>query len=228
MKDFTIHTKQDLEDAVNTLGFLPFFENSVPGFSVEEHVDRSCWWHGTSGEGFWPVWEWKGPVVKETGCAYGKFFEHKAAFVSAEWFPDFANYRRDGYDMDARYDDGLAAKKDLELWETVRDGGPLLTQELKLAAGYGKGGKKGFETVIPRLQAQCYVTVADFVYRTDKNGNRFGWGVSQYDTPENQFGQPFCDAVYAREPAESLERLLAHFHKLLPDASDTALRKFLG
>ncbi len=30
-------------------------------------------------------------------------------YVSAKWFPDFANYRRDGYDFDARFEDGLAS-----------------------------------------------------------------------------------------------------------------------
>lgn len=38
---FTIQTKQDLIDAVNELGFLPLFENSIPGFSVEENVEPS-------------------------------------------------------------------------------------------------------------------------------------------------------------------------------------------
>ena len=55
--------------------------------------------------------------IRETGCAYGKFFENKAVFISKEWFPDFANYRRNGYDFDARFDDGLAAYKDKELFE---------------------------------------------------------------------------------------------------------------
>ena len=103
---FTIKTKQDLVDAVERCGFLPLFENSIPGFSVEENVDPAIWFGSEEGP-----WEWKGPVIRETGCAYGKFFEQKAAFISREWFPDFANYRRDGYDFDARYDDGLADRK---------------------------------------------------------------------------------------------------------------------
>ena len=113
--DFTIRTKQDLIDAVETYGFVPLFANSVPGFSIEEHVAEEVWFnHDTEG-----VWEWKGPVIQATGCAYGKFFEHKAAFISKEWFPDFANYRRDGYDFDARYDDGLASYKDKELFDLL-------------------------------------------------------------------------------------------------------------
>ena len=40
--------------------------------------------------------------------AYGKFFDKKAGFISREWLPYFANYRRSGYDFDARWEDGLA------------------------------------------------------------------------------------------------------------------------
>ena len=65
--DFTVETKDDLVRAVREFGFVPLFCNSVPGFSVEEHVSPKAWFSG--GEG---VWEWKGPVIRETGCAYGK------------------------------------------------------------------------------------------------------------------------------------------------------------
>ncbi|MBR6941255.1 MAG: hypothetical protein IKH65_10635, partial [Clostridia bacterium] len=89
--DIYIKTKKDLEDAVTEFGFVPFFSNSVPGFSLEENVSPRAWFSSDEG-----AWEWKGPVIRETGCAYGKFFENKAVFISKEWFPDFANYRRDG------------------------------------------------------------------------------------------------------------------------------------
>ena len=87
--DFFVRSKQDLIDAVRSFGIVPLFRNSIPGFSVEEHVSPEVWFAGGDG-----VWEWKGPVIRESGCAYGKLFEKKAAFVSAEWYPDLANYRR--------------------------------------------------------------------------------------------------------------------------------------
>ena len=71
--DFIIKSKSDLIDAINEFGFLPFFENSIEGFSIEEHIAPECWWNSSNGA--WSAWEWKGPVIKETGCAYGKFFE---------------------------------------------------------------------------------------------------------------------------------------------------------
>ena len=62
--NFVIRKKSDLIGAINEYGFLPFFENSIEGFSIEEHVDPACWWHSDTGE--WRVWEWKGPVIRET------------------------------------------------------------------------------------------------------------------------------------------------------------------
>ena len=97
--DLYIKNINDLKTAVTELGFVPFFENSIPSFSIEEHVDPRIWFSNEDGP-----WEWKGPVINEIGCAYGKFFEKKAVYISREWFPDFANYRRDGYDFDARYE----------------------------------------------------------------------------------------------------------------------------
>ena len=113
INDLYITTQSDLENAVTELGFLPFFRNSIPGFSIEEHVSYDAWYYA---EGDWKAWEWKGPVINNLHCGYGKFFEKKAAYISPEWFPDFANYRRDGYDFDARYEDELAYYKDKRLY----------------------------------------------------------------------------------------------------------------
>ena len=220
--DFYIQTKQDLIDAVQAFGFVPLFTNSVPGFSVEEHVAPEAWFSG--GEG---VWEWKGPVIRESGCAYGKFFENKAVFISREWFPDFANYRRDGYDFDARFDDGLASFRDKELFELLDAHGPILSKGLKAIGNYRKGGRTGFDTSMNRLQAQCYAVISDFVYQRDRYGRPYGWGVAEYATPEKLFGAAFCDAVYVRQPEASRDRVLAHLRELLPDAGEDALRKLL-
>ena len=220
---FTVRTKRDLIDAVREFGVVPLFANAVPGFSVEEHVAPSAWFSGEEG-----VWEWKGPVIRESGCAYGKFFEKKAAFVSMEWFPDLANYRRDGYDFDARWDEGLAPHGDKFLYDLIEGNAPVLSKRLKQLGEYGKNGRKGFDASMGRLQTQGYVVISDFVYSRDKYGRRYGWGAAEYATPETLFGARFTDAVYRRAPEESRARLLAHLRALLPDAEDAALERFLG
>jgi len=105
---------------------------------------------------------------------------------------------------------------------------PVVSLQLKELGDYRKGGVKGFETTISRLQAQCYVTVSDFTYRTNRRGERTGWGLAEYSTPEKQLGADFCDRVYEREPEESRERLLTHLRWLLPDVSEERRRKLLG
>ena len=223
ISDLYIGTKADLKEAVVRLGFLPYFTNSIPGFSIEEHVAPSAWFSSEPG-----TWEWKGPVIRETGCAYGKFFEKKAAYVSPEWFADLANYRRDGYDFDARFDDELVSYRDKELYDLIDQNAPILSKELRDKGGYVKGGKKGFETLITRLQAQCYVVVSDFIYSTDKNGREYGWGIAQYSTPERLFGASFSDSVYNRTPKESYERVFDHLRSVLPDADEKAIKRFLA
>lgn len=220
--DFYIRTKDDLIRAVNDLGFVPFFRNSIEGFSIEEHIDPKLWFTDKEGP-----WEWKGPVIRETGCAYGKFFEKKAVYISKEWFPDFANYRRDGYDFDARFDDELASYQDKRLFDLVDTNAPILSKNLKQLGNYRKGGNKGFDTVITRLQAECYVIISNFTYLTDKRGQEYGWGVAEYSTPERFMGSEFTQRVYQRTPGESYERIYDHLKKMLPNASEAKLKKIL-
>ena len=149
--DFKIGSMQELIDLIEDVGFVPFFINEIEGFSIEEHVAKGCWYNDGD-NGFWPAWEWKGPIIKETKCAYGKFLRNKAMYISPKWFPDFANFRRDGYDFDARYDDGLASFYDKELFELLDNHAPVMSKELKQIGDYGKNGKKGFDTMTTRLQ----------------------------------------------------------------------------
>lgn len=228
--DFYIRRKQDLIDAVREFGIVPYFRTSIPGFSLEEHCHPAVLFSDTGDD----TWEWKGPVIRESGCAYGKFFEKKAAYVSRELFPDLANYRRDGYDFDARYDDGLARFQDKQLYDLIDANGPILSKELRRTGGYAYSGrwqktegKKGFDSSVTRLQEQCYVLISDFVYTLDKNGNRRGWGVAEYSTPEKHLGDRFATAVYAREPKESYERLFEHLVRLFPAVPEAELKKFL-
>ena len=224
-----IRSAGDMEALVQQWGFLPFFKNEIEGFSIEEHTPPE-WWFGDSdgGEG-WGPWDWKGPVARTGSCAYGKFFRKKAGFISLEWFADFANWRRDGYDFDARFDDELASYKDKELYDTVTRHGSLQTGQIKKLCGYGgKDGKKGFETVITRLQMQTYLTVADFDYAVDRHGNAYGWGIARYAAPESIFGYDAVTAAYGRAPEKSLERMLDWLQKRLPQAPEKQLLKLLS
>jgi hypothetical protein len=221
MKQFLpmIHSPEELAELVNQLGFLPFFAGEIPGFSVEDCCPSQLWF-APDVDG---PWEWKGPVARGGTCIYGKFFRNKAGFISLDWMPDFVNLRRDGYDYDARYDDGLAAKKDLDVYTVIAQRGPILSKQLKQDCNYRKGGNKGFDTVITRLQMQGYVVISDFIYMRDRMGIPYGWGVAKYATPEQLYGYDAVTAAYCRSPQESKERILTHLTALLPQATPEQL-----
>ena len=228
--DFYVNTRQDLINAIQEYGIVPYFSTSIAGFSLEEHCPPAVLFNDSSEN----TWEWKGPVIQATGCAYGKFFEKKAAYVRRDMFLDLANYRRDGYDFDARWDDGLARFQDKQLFGLIEANAPVLSKVLRKSGGYAYSGRwqkteglKGFDATITRLQEQCYVIISNFVYTTDKNGNRRGWGVAEYSTPEAWMGEAFTEHVYQRMPDESYQRLLSHIHGLFPKASEKELKKLI-
>ena len=101
-----IKSVEQLQAFIEEIGFLPLFRNEIPGFSVEEHTAADSWW---SEDPESDPWEWRKIIAGNGRIAYGKFFDKKAGFISRGWLPAFANYRRDGYDFDARWDDELAS-----------------------------------------------------------------------------------------------------------------------
>ena len=110
-----IENAAGLERAAELYGLLPFFDSGVPGFSVEDMTPPRYWFAGDV-DG---PWEWRMEVARRGKVAYGKLFAGKAGFCSREYYPDLANYRRDGYDFDARYEDGLARYQDKQVYDIL-------------------------------------------------------------------------------------------------------------
>ena len=214
----------DLAALVNEIGFLPFFRNAIPGFSIEESTPGELWFSEEEGP-----WEWKDPVIERTNCAYGKFYQGKAMYISAAWFPDFANYRRDGYDFEGFYENGFARSQDKKLIDALNRCGPLRTRQFKQESGLSqKGDGKNFDSALARLQMQTFLLIDGFEYAIDRQGKPYGWGIARYATPEQRFGADFFDTVYERSPEESGERVLHQLRKILPDAYDGDLVRLLG
>lgn len=213
---------QELEQAARDYGFLPFWDCGV-GLSIQELTPGRYWFaEGTDGP-----WEWRMEVARRGVVAYGKLFDKKAGLVSREWYPDLANYRRDGYDFDARYEDGLAGHKEKCIMDVLTREGPMLSKDLKRAAGFDRGGMKGFDTAITRLQMQTYVTVHSFEYSVDKQGRPYGWGIAKYALAEDVFGEEITRGAYHRDPRESKARLIDHLGIICPDIFDDDLERLI-
>ena len=85
MKQEPLHSCPELIDYINETGFLPLLSMGIAGWSAEEVTDEDCQYTRLPDGGWeWPLWKWKGAILQESGCAYGKFFKDKAAFISRE------------------------------------------------------------------------------------------------------------------------------------------------
>ena len=223
-----IQTVEELEAYIEEVGFLPFFRCEIPGFSAEEHTAVDSWWTEDPAS---DPWEWRKILASRGNVAYGKFFDKKAGFISKKWFPAFANYRRDGYDFDALWDDELASarsKKIMDLFAEGNEDRELFSYEMKQLAGYGKNGEKNFEGETANLQMMTYLCIRDFRKRKNKSGNEYGWGIAVYSTPEHLWGYDHVTSLYGEDPKDSALRIFKRVRELYPEAEDRALVRVLG
>ena len=113
-----IQSWEELIDWIDEVGFLPLFKNEVDGFSAEENTSDLYWWTGDEEQ---DPWEWRRLIAHSGGVVYGKLFDGKAGFISRAWFPHFANWRRDGYDFDSRWDEELATMRQKRIIDQRRE-----------------------------------------------------------------------------------------------------------
>lgn len=221
MEKELIHSCPELIDYINEIGFLPLLPMGITGWSADEVVDEDCQYKSLPEGGWeWPIWEWKGSILQESGCAYGKFFKGKAAFVSREWWPDFCNYRRNIYPYP---EEGSIEEAILDV---LRIEGSLITRDLRHLCGFtGPKMRSRFDAYITKLEMGGYIVTEDFVYPRDRHGREYGWGWSLLTTPESLFGKERCRTE--RTPQESYERILQHFKKILPDTAEKSIHSLL-
>lgn len=222
---YRIRTWQELVDWVDEVGFLPLFKNEIDGFSSEEHTSNLYWWSGNPEQ---DPWEWRKFIARSGRVAYGKFFDKKAGFISKAWFPHFANWRRDGYDFDSRWDEELASVRQKYIMDqfTVQD--EWYSFALKRQAGFGKGGEKNFEGTITDLQMYSYLLIRDFRQRLNKQGQPYGWPVSVYTTPESLWGYEHISSAYSMAPEHSKELVYQQVQANFPAATQATLQAVLG
>ncbi len=223
-----LHTVDEAVKYINEVGFLPLFSNGIPGFSLEERTVPEHWW---TGDVKVDPWAWREVIARRGDIAYGKFFDKKAGFISKEWVPYFANFRREGYDFDALWDDGKASarqKKIMDLFAEELEDEEYFSNELKDKAGFGKGGAKGFEGIMTGLQMQLYLCVRDFRQRKNKKGEEYGWPIAVHATPEHMWGYNHVTSAYKETPEDSLRRIVKHIEDVYPIAKEEEIRSILG
>lgn len=217
-----IYSATGMMELIQKIGFLPLLDSGIEGFSAEDIVDEDCRYVTFPEGGWdWPLWKWKGEIVTEMPCMYGKFFNKKAGFISQEWWPDFCNYRRNKYPR--------PEEESIEgaILSTLQSSGSLITRELRTACGFtGKGMRSKFDGYLTRLEMATYIVTEDFIYPRDKHNREYGWGWSLLNTPEELYGKDACKCE--RTPEESYQRIFEHLKEILPDATDKQLINMIG
>lgn len=228
----TVVSPETMYRTVMQLGIVPFFENVVPGYSIEELTPQQYWFDG-DGAALGP-WDWKIDCVQSGDIAYGKYLlGGKAAFATVEWYRELLNWRRSL----PKYRPSEDGRRILDYLE---EHGSISIKEVRGLLGVKKSAA---DAAITRLQMQCRVVTGDIqrVYRgEDLHYN--GWQTSSFCTPEALFeadafpsapaGFPFAGPVVSlhvdHTPEESYERLAAHIRSLVPGVMDGQLKKLLG
>ena len=218
----TIHSCPELMAYIQEVGFLPLLDSGITGYSAEDVVDEdNRYVVYTDGGWDWPLWKWKGPIVQEGNCVYGKFFAGKAGFISREWWPHFCNYRRSTHPTPSE------GSIEEIIVMTLMEHGSLITRDLRAACGFtGPHMRSRFDNYITRLQMACRIVTEDFVYPRDKHNNEYGWGWALLTTPEQLLGRDNFNCSLT--PQASYQRMEAHLHTILPDATDMQIKKLIG
>ena len=226
----TVLSAETMLGAIEALGIVPFFENPILGYSIEEMTARENWFDGQEDLRLTP-WDWKIPCVQSGDVAYGKFlWGGKAAFATVEWYAELMNWRRG----QEKYQPTEDQQRILEYLE---EHGSIGIKEIRALLGVKKSVA---DALITKLQMQCRVVTGDItrVYRgPDLHYN--GWQVSSFCTPESLFcadalpgpgGFPFGEArtlEVDHSPDESLARLMEHIRSIAPRATEKEILKML-
>ena len=213
--DARICSPESMYAVIKELGIVPFFENPVKGYSIEELTPKEFWFDDDTDE--LGPWDWKIYAVQSGDVAYGKFlWGGKASFATPEWYAHLMNWRR----SQPRYQPDADQQKILAY---MKENGSISIREIRQLLGIKKGQA---DAIMARLQMQCRVVTGDIerVYRgEDLHYN--GWQRSVFCAPEDFFEDimvaPSCS------PEESYNVLVEHIMEIAPSATSKLIRKLL-
>ena len=212
-------------EAIKTCGIIPFFENPVTGFSIEEMTPPGSWF---TDEDLGP-WDWKVDVVQSGEIVYGKFLcGGKAAFASPEWYAHLRNWRL----SQEKYKPTTEGRKVLKLIEKE---GSCVSRQVRELLNVKKSKS---DSVLANLMNGTRLIIGD-IQRVYKGPNLEykGWQTASYCTPESLFERPAedfgpwhiggstlkCDCT----PEESYSKLRNHIKELFPEATEKQLDKII-
>lgn len=212
--EISITSPEALVAAVKRIGIIPFFENPIEGYSIEEMTPAENWFDN---ENLGP-WDWKIFAVQTGEIAYGKFlWNGKAAFARADVYRHLLNYRRSL----AKYS---LQEKDRIAYEAICRDGSHTSRELRKLCGLKKAQ---MDSITTRLQQQTRIVIGDFerVYRGEFL-TYSGWQLASFCRPEDLFD--FDLEANFPTTEESLDYLKELVRGICPDAREADIIKMLS
>lgn len=222
--DPVVRDAESMQKLILEYGIIPFFENPIPGFSIEEHTLPEYWF---TEDNLGP-WDWKIPCIQSGQIAYGKFlWGGKAAFARIDIYRELMNWRRSL----PRY---APSEEQKQILDYVEEHGSIGIPEVRKLLNVKKSAA---DNLIAKLQLQTRLVTGDIirVYR-GADLTYSGWQRSSFCKPESLFFDdediPFpgyrpVSAKTNHTPAESLEFLKEHIHRLCGSADARIIDKLL-
>ena len=200
-----ITSKEDLRVYVEEAGFLPLYQNEIPGFSVEELSGSGRF---RSGDRESDPLCWKRELSEDKGMAFASFFDGREGYISREWFPVFAAYRRR-----FRLPEQEEICWDLLRREIFKQGFATRSSCRKLLERFGP--VLGPDRFLKHLQAGTYL-IQEYFKRE-----------IHYIFPEQRWGEDLvCSGPSGK--GEAWEKMTTRLQKLHPGLTQKQLLKVLG
>ena len=227
IQDFTysprVLDQESMLELIREYRIIPFFENPIAGFSVEEHTPHYLWF---TEENLGP-WDWKIYSVQSGDVAYGKFlWGGKAAFATVDVYRELLNWRR----AQPKY---APSEDQQRILDYVAEHGSIGVAEVRKLLGIKKAAA---DNLLARLQMQTRLVTGDIirVYR-GVDLTYSGWQRSSFCAPESLFQDldfPFpgfkpVSLKSSLTPQESLEYVKENVRRICGDVPEKLLSKLL-
>lgn len=194
-----IQTLEDLERAVERIGFLPYSGNRRELlFTLEERTDNA--WHDDSPS---DPWLWRSQVAAGGRLAYGKFFLKRSGFVAPRCLPAFVALRRENRTFSDLYARGLVSRGAKRVYDCFADRAEWTLPALKSEAGFA-GASREFEAALTELQGLFFLCISGQTRRVGRTGEPYGWPNNDFCRLEARFPEALAAPMRTVEAEEYL------------------------
>ncbi len=219
-----ITTYAEAAALIREYGFLLLSRNPWGLVSLEEVTAPEAWHTGDAGD----PWLWKDRLASEKQAAYARVFGRRPGFIAPEWYQRFLAAYRPAAGVAERYQSGELGHLDYRLYTTLQGCGTLNTHDLKTILQVSGEAKRDFENALVGLQGTMDITVAGASRRLNRNGEPYGWLVSEYTTVGQWAGPEMLAGSRDWERAEAGRQIAARAQELCPGLSAREAGRLLG